>query len=46
MIETNYYILPHDLYHTIKQDADKENVSVDYFLLEFCNVEGDYVVID
>lgn len=46
MIETNYFILPHDLYETVKQDAQKFDVPVDYFLLEFCNVEGDYVIVD
>lgn len=46
MIETDYYILTHDQYYSAKQDAEKFDVSVDYFLLEFCSIEGDYVTYD
>ena len=41
MIETNYHILPNDLYLKIVTEAMKLNVSVDYFLMEFCQIEED-----
>ena len=41
MIETNYHILPKDLYLKIVTEAMKLNVSVDYFLMEFCQIEED-----
>ena len=46
MIETDYFILTHDQYHTAKQDAEKFDVNVDYFLMEFCTVESYDVLSD
>jgi hypothetical protein len=38
MIETDYHILPEDLYLEIVTEAMQLGVSVDYFLMEFCSV--------
>ena len=46
MIETNYYILTPEQYQEFSQDAAIEGVSIDYFLDEFCDVDGDYVYVD
>lgn len=46
MIETDFFILTPEQYQETSQDAAIEGVSVDYFLLEFCTVEGDYVFTD
>ena len=44
MIETDYYILPENIYLDIVTEAIKLNVSVDYFLFEFCSVLDDPVL--
>ena len=36
MIETDYHILPEEVYLDVVTEAMKLNVSVDYFLMEFC----------
>ena len=41
MIETNYYILPQNIYLDAVTEAMKLNVSVDYFLMEFCSLTED-----
>jgi hypothetical protein len=46
MIETDFFILTHDQYEQFNQDALIEDVSVDYFLMEFCDVEGPDIYID
>ena len=39
MIETDYHILPQDIYLDVVIEAMKLNVSVDYFLMEFCKID-------
>lgn len=39
MIETDYHILSDELYCEIASEASEKGVSVDYFLMEFCDVE-------
>jgi hypothetical protein len=39
MIETDYHILPEKVYLDVVVEAMKLNVSVDYFLMEFCEVQ-------
>ena len=46
MIETDYYILTDEQYQDVAQDAAIEGVSVDYYLDEFCQTEGDYIWMD
>ena len=45
MIETDYHILPPDVFHEVKPEADQLGVSVDYYLMEFCEIEGDNVFL-
>ena len=39
VIETNYHILPEEVYLDVVIEAMKLNVSVDYFLMEFCKID-------
>ena len=45
MIETQFYILGNQQYQEAKQDADQLGVSVDYYISEFCTIDGDWVEI-
>ena len=40
MIETDYFILSGEQYQEFYMEALKLNVTLDYFLLEFCDVTG------
>ena len=47
MIETNYYILTGEQYQQFYTEAQKIGVTIDHFLLEFCDIEGpDVVCVD
>jgi len=46
MIETNFFILTPEQYQETAQDAAIEGVSIDYYLLEFCQVEGDWITVE
>jgi hypothetical protein len=46
MIETNFFILTHDQYHQFNSEASELGLSVDYFLMEFCTVEGEWVTVE
>jgi hypothetical protein len=46
MIETDYFILTPEQYEENLQHASVEGVSLDYYLLEFCNIEGEWVVVE
>jgi hypothetical protein len=46
MIETDFFILTPEQYHETVQEAAIEGVSVDYYLLEFCTVEGEWVTVE
>ena len=41
MIETVYHILPANIFQEVKVEADKLQVSVDYFLMEFCTISNE-----
>jgi hypothetical protein len=43
MIETNFFILDAEQFQEYSQLADEVGVSLDYYLSEFCDVEGPYV---
>ena len=43
MIETQFFILTQEQYDQCVADADELGLSIDYFLLEFCNVIGEEV---
>jgi hypothetical protein len=46
MIETDFYILNSEQYQEFYTEAQKIGVSIDYFLDEFCEVEGSNVYVD
>jgi hypothetical protein len=43
MIETDFFILTKEQYDFVSDSAEQLNLSVDYYLMEFCEVEGPYV---
>ena len=43
MIETDFYILSQAQYEECNTEASKLGITLDYFLLEFCDVQGPYV---
>lgn len=45
MIETNFFILTPDQYCQTLQDAAIEGVTVDYYLMEFCSIEGEWITV-
>ena len=46
MIETNFFILTAEQYYENMQAAAIEGVSIDYYLLEFCQVDGEWVTVE
>jgi len=38
MIETDYHTIPTTIFSQIKAEAEELQVSVDYYLMEFCSV--------
>jgi hypothetical protein len=43
MIETDFFILTKEQYDSVSDSSEQLNLSVDYYLMEFCEVEGPYV---
>ena len=46
MIETDFYILSQAQYDECNTEASKLGLSIDYFLMEFCDVEGQDVEVN
>ncbi len=46
MIETDFFILTHDQYDQFNSEASELGLSIDYYLSEFCDVEGPDIYID
>jgi hypothetical protein len=46
MIETDFFLLSSEQYQQTLQDAAIEGVSIDYFLMEFCDVEQEWIQSD
>jgi hypothetical protein len=46
MIETNFFILTSEQYQENLQYASLEGVSLDYFLMEFCDIQGEDVYLN
>ena len=46
MIETDYYILNGQQYQEFYTEAQNIGVSIDYYLMEFCDVEGPDVYVN
>jgi hypothetical protein len=45
MIETDYFILDKNIYQESYNEATKLGVSIDYFLMEWCEIEGEDVYV-
>ena len=46
MIETDFYILNGEQYQKFYTEAQKIGVTLDHYLLEWCDVEGPDVYVD
>jgi len=46
MIETNFYILTQEQYEENLQYADELGITIDYYLSEFCDVQGPLITIE
>ena len=46
MIETEFYILSQEQYEENLQFANELGITLDYFLLEFCEIEGPLISSD
>jgi hypothetical protein len=46
MIETDFYVLTQEQYQENLQFANELGITVDYFLLEFCDVQGPMIQCD
>ena len=46
MIETNYFILNGEQYQQFYTEASELGLNIDYYLMEFCDVQGEYVVTE
>ena len=45
MIETDFFILDGQQYQEYYTEATKVGVTLDYYLMEFCDVEGEDVYV-
>lgn len=46
MIETDFFILTPEQYQENLHYASIEGVSIDYFLMEFTDIQGEWVVVE
>ena len=46
MIETNYHILPPDIYQECNTEAKELGINIDHYLMEFCQIESTDVYVD
>jgi len=46
VIETQFFILTPEQYEEHLQDANELGISIDYYLSEFCEVQGPKVTVD
>ena len=46
MIETDFFILDAQQYQQFYTEASELGLSIDYFLMEFCDVEGPDVEVN
>ena len=46
MIETDFFILNGEQYQEFYTEAQQLGITLDYFLLEFCDVQGPMVTVD
>ena len=45
MIETQFFILTQEQYDENTSEAEQLGINVDYYLMEFCDTEGEYVYV-
>jgi hypothetical protein len=46
VIETDFFILTHDQYHQFNSEASELGLSIDYYLSEFMDIDGPWVITD
>ena len=46
MIETNFYILNGEQYQEFYTEAQKLGINIDYYLMEFCDVQGPMIEVN
>jgi hypothetical protein len=46
MIETNFYILNQEQYQEFNTEASNLGVSLDYYLDEFCDIQGPMIEVN
>jgi len=46
MIETDFYVLSQEQYEECNTEAMKLGISLDHFLLEWCDIQGPYITAD
>jgi hypothetical protein len=46
MIETDFYILSQEQYDQFNSEASELGLSIDYYLDEFCDIQGEWVLTD
>jgi hypothetical protein len=46
MIETDYFILNGEQYQEFYTEAQQLGITLDHFLLEWCDVQGPMVIVD
>jgi hypothetical protein len=46
VIETQFFILTAEQYQEHLHDAEKLNVTLDYYLSEFCEVQGPLITLE
>ena len=46
MIETDFYILNQEQYDQFNTDATDLGITLDHFLLEWCDIEGPLISLD
>jgi hypothetical protein len=46
MIETDFYILSQEQHDQYNTEAQSLGVTLDHFLLEWCDIQGPYVTTD
>jgi hypothetical protein len=46
MIETEFYILTEEQFNEFYAEAEQLGLGIDYYLDEFCDIEGPYVTMN
>ena len=45
-IETEFFILSEEQFNEFYPESEEFGVTLDYYLMEFCNTEGEWVEVD